>query len=88
MKTDLKEISKTIKNLIDYEVSKIKRSETTWQNQYVSVMYELEAELNMMNEVINDYKKSKLTLNSIEAEGYKRCLTTMINRFREFEKHE
>ncbi|WP_158730002.1 MULTISPECIES: hypothetical protein [unclassified Flavobacterium] len=88
MKTDLKEVSKKIKELIDYEVSKIERSENKWKNQYDSVISELESELRQINEVVEDFTDSKLTLNCIEMEGYKRCLTTMINRFRDFEKYE
>lgn len=87
MKTDLKEVSKKVKELIDFEVSKIERNENKWKNQYNDVMSELESELRITNETIEDFKDSKLTLNSIEMEGYKRCLTTMINRFRDFEKY-
>jgi hypothetical protein len=45
METDLKKVSQKVKELIDYEVSKIERSENKWKNQYDSVMSELESEL-------------------------------------------
>ena len=88
MKTDLKEIAKKVQTLIDYEVSNIERNENKWKNQYENVMSELESELKYTNEIIEDFQESKLSINIIEQEGYKRCLTTMINRFRDFEKYE
>jgi hypothetical protein len=51
-------------------------------------MSELESELKYTNEIIEDFQETNLTFNVIEQEGYKRCLTTMINRFRDFEKYE
>ena len=88
MKTDLKEIAKKVQKLIDFEVSNIERNENKWKNQYENVMSELESELKYTNEIIEDFQESKLSINIIEQEGYKRCLTTMINRFRDFEKYE
>ena len=88
MKTDLKEIAEKVQKMINYEVSKIEYNETKWKNQYNNVMSELESELKYTNEIIEDFQETNLTFNAIEQEGYKRCLTTMINRFRDFEKYE
>lgn len=85
MKKDLKEIAKEVQKLINYEVSKIEINETKWKNHYDNVMLELENELKNTNETIDDFKENNLTFNLIEQEGYKRCLTTMINRFRYYE---
>ena len=74
--------------MIDYEVSKIENNETKWKNQYENVMNELEGELKYTNEIIEEFKESKLSVNVIEQEGYRRCLKTMINKFRDFEKYE
>lgn len=87
MKTDLKEISEKVQKMIDYEVSKIERNETKWKNQYENVMNELEGELKYTNAIIEEFKESKLSVNVIEQEGYKRCLETMINKFRDFERY-
>ena len=88
MKTDLKEIAEKVQKMIDYEVSKIENNETKWKNQYENVMNELEGELKYTNEIIEEFKESKLSVNVIEQEGYRRCLKTMINKFRDFEKYE
>jgi len=88
MKKELEEIAEKVQKLVDYEVSKIERKETKWKNQYESVMSELESELKYTNELIVDSNENGLTISSVEAEGYKRCLITMINRFRDFEKYE
>jgi hypothetical protein len=40
-----------------------------------------------VTENIKDFKEENLTINSIEQEGYLRCLITMYNRFREWEKN-
>lgn len=88
MKTDLKEIAEKVQKMIDYEVSKIENNETKWKNQYENVMNELEGELKYTNEIIEEFKESKLSVNVIEQEGYRRCLETMINKFRDFEKYE
>lgn len=77
-----------LQKMINYEVSKIENNETKWKNQYENVMSELESELKYTNEIIEDFQESKLTINIIEQEGYKRCLTTMLNRFRDFEKYD
>lgn len=87
MKTDLKEIAEKVQKMINYEVSKIENNETKWKNQYENVMNELEGELKYTNEIIEEFRESKLSVNVIEQEGYKRCLETMINKFREFESY-
>ena len=87
MKTDLKEIAEKVQKMIDYEVSKIEKNETKWKNQYENVMNELEGELKYTNAIIEEFKESKLSVNAIEQEGYKRCLETMINKFRDFERY-
>lgn len=79
---EIKEVSKKIKELIEREVSLIRNDNERWKNHYDSIMKSLEWELDTTNETIIDYTESKLTLACIEAEGYKRCLTTMINKFR------
>ena len=88
MKTNLKEIAEKVQKIINYEVSKIENNETKWKNQYENVMNELEGELKYTNEIIEEFKESKLSVNVIEQEGYRRCLETMINKFRDFEKYE
>lgn len=88
MKTDLKEIAEKVQKIIDYEFSKIENNGTKWKNQYENVMNELEGELKYTNAIIEEFKESKLSVNVIEQEGYRRCLETMINKFRDFEKYE
>ena len=48
-------------------------------------MSELESEIRNTEEIIEDFKESKLSVNVIE-EGYLRCLKTMVNRFRDWER--
>lgn len=85
-KVSEKEIAKQIAALINENVSKLKSNDEKWKTQYDAVMIELESEINKTEELMEDFTESKLSINLIEQEGYLRCLKTMVNRFRDFEK--
>lgn len=87
MNKKVNEIAKKIQDLIAYEVSDIKNEETKWETHYKNMMSELESELAHTNEMVSDFTESKLTLNIVEQEGYKRCLITMLNRFKDLETY-
>ena len=86
MKADIKEIAKRVQKIIDDEVVTLKHDDSKWKSQYESVMSELESELKAINAGIEQFKESNLNFNVIEQEGYRRCLITMLDRFRYFEK--
>lgn len=50
-------------------------------------MEELEFEMKNTESLIEDYTNAKLPFNKIEQEGYMRCLITMVNRFRDWERY-
>lgn len=81
-----KEIAKQITELINENINQLKNDDEKWKNQYDSVMEELEFEIKMAEELIEDFTESKLSFNKIEQEGYLRCLRTMVNRFRDWER--
>lgn len=80
------EVAKQIAELINKNVNQLKHDDEKWKNQYESVMLELESEIRNTEEIIEDFKESKLSVNVIEQEGYLRCLKTMVNRFRDWER--
>ena len=82
-----KEVAKQLTELINRNVNSLKLDDEKWKNQYNSVMEELEIEIKSTEELIEDFTESKLTFNKIEQEGYLRCLSTMVNRFRDWEKY-
>ena len=81
-----KEVAKQITELINKNVNQLKNDDEKWKNQYESVMSELESEIRNTEEIIEDFKESKLSVNVIEQEGFLRCLKTMVNRFRDWER--
>ena len=81
-----KEIAKQITELINKNINQLKNDDEKWKNQYDLVMEELEFEIKMAEELIEDFTESKLSFNKIEQEGYLRCLRTMVNRFRDWER--
>lgn len=81
-----KEIAKQITELINKNVNQLKHDDEKWKNQYDSVMEELESEIKATEELIEDFTEPKLPFNKIEQEGYLRCLRTMVNRFRNWER--
>ena len=82
-----KEIAKQLNELINRNVNSLKLDDEKWKNQYNAVMEELEIEIKNTEELIEDFTESKLSFNKIEQEGYLRCLRTMVNRFRNWEKY-
>lgn len=82
-----KEVAKQLTELINRNVNSLKLDDEKWKNQYNFVMEELEIEIKSTEELIEDFTESKLTFNKIEQEGYLRCLRTMVNRFRHWEKY-
>ena len=82
-----KEVAKQLTELINRNVNRLKLDDEKWKNQYNSVIEELEIEIKSTEELIEDFTESKLTFNKIEQEGYLRCLNTMVNRFRDWEKY-
>lgn len=87
MKTEVEDIAQQLLEIIKNEVNNEKHDDSKYKNHYECVMEELESELNYINRLIQEHTDDNLKLNTIEAEGYKRCLITMINRFRDFEKY-
>jgi uncharacterized membrane protein YgaE (UPF0421/DUF939 family) len=81
-----KEIAKQIAELINKNVNQLKHDDEKWKNQYDSVLQELESEIKSTEELLEDFTESKLSINLIEQEGYLRCLRTMVNRFRDWER--
>jgi uncharacterized membrane protein YgaE (UPF0421/DUF939 family) len=81
-----KEIAKQIVELINKNVNQLKHEDEKWKNQYDSVLQELESEIKSTEELLEDFTESKLSINLIEQEGYLRCLRTMVNRFRDWER--
>lgn len=73
-------------DFINNNVSRLRQDDHSWKNHYDSVMIDLEYEIKSTEELIEDFTESKLTFNKIEQEGYLRCLKTMYNRFKEWEK--
>ncbi len=85
-KFTVEEISKELIKMIDNKVSIIENNDQKFKTHYESVMDELESELKFTSELIEDFKEGGLTINAVEQEGYLRCLKTMVNRFRDWEK--
>jgi hypothetical protein len=83
----MEELTKKLQELIDSEVSKVAESNTKYERLWKSMVEELEVEINNWQEIKKDYTEGNLTINSIEAEGYIRALTTMKNRFIDYEKY-
>jgi CRISPR/Cas system CMR-associated protein Cmr5 small subunit len=81
-----KEIAREIAELINKKVNDLKQYDEKWKNQYDSVLQELESEIKLTEELLEDFTESKLSINLIEQEGYLRCLRTMVNRFRDWER--
>ena len=81
-----KEVARQITELINKNVNQLKNDDQKWKNQYDSVLEELESEIKSTEELIEDFTESKLSINLIEQEGYLRCLRTMVNRFRDWER--
>ena len=81
-----KEVAKQLTELINRNVNSLKLDDEKWKNQYNAVMEELEIEIKSTEELIEDFTESKLSFNKIEQEGYLRCLITMVNRFRDWER--
>jgi CRISPR/Cas system CMR-associated protein Cmr5 small subunit len=81
-----KEIAREISELINKKVNDLKQDDEKWKNQYDSVLQELESEIKLTEELLEDFTESKLSINLIEQEGYLRCLRTMVNRFRDWER--
>lgn len=81
-----KEVAEQITKLINENVNQLKHDDEKWKNYYVSVMNEIEGEIENTKELIADFTESNLSFNEIEQEGYLRCLITMFNRFRDWER--
>ena len=59
-----KEVAKQITELINKNVNQLKHDDEKWKNQYESVMSELESDIKNTEEIIEDFKESKLSVNS------------------------
>ena len=81
-----KEVARQITELINKNVNQLKNDDQKWKNQYDAVLEDLESEIKSTEELIEDFTESKLSINIIEQEGYLRCLKTMVNRFRDWER--
>lgn len=81
-----KEVARQITDLINKNVNQLKHDDQKWKSQYDSVIEELESEIKQTEELIEDFTESNLSFNKIEQEGYLRCLRTMVNRFRDWER--
>lgn len=81
------EIAKQIADLINENVERLNHNDKKYKNLYETIMEDLESEIRYTEELIEDFTESKLTINKIEQEGYLRCLKTMVNRFRDWEKY-
>lgn len=85
LKEQKKLIAIQLSELIDRHVCSLTKEDTKWKEMYDSVMSELETEIQVTEQIIADFTESKLTINTVEQEGYLRCLKTMVNRFRDWE---
>lgn len=85
---DVEEIASLINEIIEHKVEK-KRNKVDvswiWEKHYKAMMDELEYEIGHTDDLIEDFKESKLPINAVEQEGYKRCLMTLVNRFKSWE---
>lgn len=86
MKISEKEVANKLTELINKLVYDLQHDDQKWKDQYEEVMEELETEIRIAKEVILDFNEENLTLNKIEQEGYLRCLITMVNRFKDWER--
>jgi hypothetical protein len=80
------EIAKYIAEKINYEVQNlvqnIKSDNEKFETLYKRIIDELEYQLEESTQNIEAFEESKLTINKIEQEGYRRCLHEVINLFR------
>lgn len=72
-------------NLIGELTEQVRITDNKWKEHYDTIKSELASELTNSDELIKDHKENNLTFNTIEQEGYRRCLITMINRFEQIE---
>lgn len=82
-KVNLEDISRDIASYIDNKVAYIRYDDNKWKSGYEDGVDEIESEIARTRELIKDYSDEKLTINSIEAEGYLRGLITMLNIFKQ-----
>lgn len=74
------QIAIKIQSLIDLEVRK-QTPDIKWKKHYEEVMSDLIHELVQTEAAIEEFKEHNLSINTIEEEGYRRCLKYMIDRF-------
>jgi squalene cyclase len=74
------QIAKEIQSLIESEVRK-QTPDTKWKEHYQNIMQDLTHELGQAEAAVQEFKEDNLPINAIEAEGYRRCLQHMIDRF-------
>lgn len=79
-------IAKQIKTLIDNSINSLNNVDKRWELHYKEIMCEISEEILICEEKIKDFREENLRINTIEQEGYLRCLKTMYNRFRDWEK--
>lgn len=86
MEEKIKSIALAINKLIEDGVSDINSNDKKYENLYNDIKSEIESDIKNTQELYDDYKLSKLDFNSIELEGYLRCLKTIMNKLDYLEK--
>jgi hypothetical protein len=85
VKVSEQKIAKQIATLIQENVSRITHNDQKYKEQYDNVLSELEAEIEEIESVRQDFTEAKLSVNLIELEGYFRALKTIVKRFSDWE---
>lgn len=75
-----KDGTERINQLVASEVQRRKEYDSTWKYEF-DVLFDLIEELKDEGErTVKDYRESGLTVNTIEAEGFLRCASTLYNQ--------
>ena len=86
MNEEIQDIAEKINQLVKMEVQDKLSTSTDWKYEYLILSDLIEELKEEGEELLEDYKESGLTVNSVEAEGFLRCAMTLYNRVKLHEK--
>lgn len=81
MNSDLETIAKEVASYIEAKISRINKSEQKYKNRYDEIVADLTNEIESTKRDLTGLEEDGLTVNSIEMEGYLRCLIIQRARF-------
>jgi hypothetical protein len=79
MKEEIEEIASRINRIIDYQIEEARKKDIKYKYPLMLIIEEINRHIVDAEDLIEDYKQQKLTLNQLEAEGGLRALIQLRN---------